>query len=111
MVEVQRAVAAAVAESRANERLRVHRLLDLPLSQRTHAAIRHGPFLRMHGNPTTVDGNARGIVTPTAASNSVPSTIEDEKDAHLQTISGSVSISRSSARSPARTALVATEMA
>ncbi|XP_076175334.1 CBFA2/RUNX1 partner transcriptional co-repressor nervy [Ptiloglossa arizonensis] len=89
VAEVQRAVAVAVAESRANERLRVHRLLDLPLSQRNHGALRQGSFLRVHGNPSAVDANARTVTTPTTTSNSMPSTTEDEKDAHLQTISGS----------------------
>ncbi|KZC09084.1 Protein CBFA2T3 [Dufourea novaeangliae] len=89
VAEVQRAVAAAVAESRANERLRVHRLLDLPVSQRNHSALRQGSFVRVHGNPNAVDSNARTVAMPIANSNSVPSTIEDEKDTHLQTISGS----------------------
>ncbi|XP_043264104.1 protein CBFA2T1 [Colletes gigas] len=89
VAEVQRAVAVAVAESRANERLRVHRLLDLPLSQRNHGAHRQGPLLRVYGNPGVVDANARAVTTPTTTSNPMPSTTEDEKDAHLQTISGS----------------------
>ncbi|XP_076239004.1 CBFA2/RUNX1 partner transcriptional co-repressor nervy [Calliopsis andreniformis] len=89
VAEVQRAVAVAVAESRANERLRVHRLLDLPLSQRNHGALRQGPFLRLHGNSSALDNNARTVPTPTTTSNSVPSTTEEEKDSHLQTISGS----------------------
>ncbi|XP_053981135.1 protein CBFA2T2 [Hylaeus volcanicus] len=89
VAEVQRAVAVAVAESRANERLRVHRLLDLPLSQRNHGGLRQGPFLRVHGNPSAVDSNARTVATPTTTSNSIPSTTEDEKDTHLQTVSGS----------------------
>ncbi|XP_076672131.1 CBFA2/RUNX1 partner transcriptional co-repressor nervy isoform X2 [Andrena cerasifolii] len=89
VAEVQRAVAVAVAESRANERLRAHRLLDLPLSQRNHGALRQGPFLRVHGNPSAVDNNARTVATPTTASSTIPTTTEDEKDSHLQTISGS----------------------
>lgn len=92
VAEVQRAVAVAVAESRANERLRAHRLLDLPLSQRNHGALRQGPFLRVHGNPGAVDNNARTVTTPTTTSSTIPTTTEDEKDSHLQTISGSVSI-------------------
>ncbi|KOC68985.1 Protein CBFA2T2 [Habropoda laboriosa] len=87
MVEVQRAVRVAVAESRANERLRVHRLIDVPLSPRNH--LRQGPYLRVHGNPGPVDANARNVTTPTTASNSIASTSEEEKDAHLQTVSGS----------------------
>ncbi|CAK9821127.1 Protein CBFA2T2 [Anthophora plagiata] len=87
MAEVQRAVRVAVAESRANERLRVHRLIDVPLSSRNH--LRQGPYLRLHGNPGPVDTNARTVATPTTASNSIPSTSEEEKDAHLQAVSGS----------------------
>ncbi|XP_016767200.1 protein CBFA2T2 isoform X2 [Apis mellifera] len=89
MAEVQRAVRVAVAESRASERLRVHRMLDVPLSQRNHAPLRQGPYLRVHGNP--VDANARTVTaTPTnTVSNSITSIGEDEKDAQLQTVSGS----------------------
>lgn len=93
MAEVQRAVRAAVAETRTNERLRVHRLLDTPLSQRNHGALRQGPYLRVHGNPGPVDTSPRTVTTPTSVSNSIPSTTEDEKESHLQTVSGSVSIS------------------
>ncbi|XP_033338085.1 CBFA2/RUNX1 partner transcriptional co-repressor nervy [Megalopta genalis] len=82
VAEVQRAVAAAVAESRASERLRVHRMLDLPMSQRNH--VRQGPFLRVHS-----DTNGRTVATPTTTSNSAASTTEDEKDGHMQSISGS----------------------
>ncbi|KAG7213268.1 hypothetical protein KM043_002568 [Ampulex compressa] len=89
VAEVQRAVAVAVAESRANERLRVHRLLDLPLSQRNHGALRQGPFLRVHGTPSAVETSARTVTTPTTTSNSTPSTTEDDKDAHLQSLAGS----------------------
>ena len=91
MAEVQRAVRVAVAESRASERLRVHRMLDVPLSQRNHGPLRQGPYLRVHGNP--VDTNARTVTaTPTnTVSNSITSIGEDEKDAQLQTVSGSVS--------------------
>lgn len=94
VAEVQRAMAVAVAESRANERLRVHRLLDLPLSQRNHGALRQGPFLRVHGNAGALENNAR-TVTPTTTSNSALSTTDDEKDSHLQSISGSVSVTAS----------------
>ncbi|XP_076655000.1 CBFA2/RUNX1 partner transcriptional co-repressor nervy [Halictus rubicundus] len=83
VAEVQRAVAAAVAESRASERLRVHRMLDLPMSQRSH--VRQGPFLRVHGNPN--DTNGRTV--PTTTSSCTPSTTEEEKDSHVQTVSGS----------------------
>ncbi|XP_034187689.2 CBFA2/RUNX1 partner transcriptional co-repressor nervy [Osmia lignaria lignaria] len=89
MAEVQRAVRAAVAETRTNERLRVHRLLDTPLSQRNHGALRQGPYLRVHGNPGAVDTSPRTVTTPTSVSNSIPSTTEDEKESHLQTVSGS----------------------
>lgn len=92
MAEVQRAVAVAVAESRANERLRVHRLLDLPLSQRNHGSLRQGPFLRVHGNSSAVETSARNVTTPTTTTNSAPSTTEDEKDIHLTSMMGSVSI-------------------
>ncbi|OAD57071.1 Protein CBFA2T3 [Eufriesea mexicana] len=90
MAEVQRAMRVAVAESRANERLRVHRMLDVPLTQRNHGALRQGPYLRVHGNHGPVDGNARTVATPTnTVSNSIASTSEDEKDSQLQTVSGS----------------------
>lgn len=89
MVEVQRAVRAAVIETRTNERLRVHRLLDAPLSQRNHGALRQGPYLRVHGNPGPIDSTPRTVTTPTTVSNSIPSTTEDEKESHLQTVSGS----------------------
>lgn len=89
VAEVQRAVAVAVAESRANERMRVHRLLDLPLSQRNHSSLRQGPFLRVHGN--SVETSARNVTTPTTTPNSAPSTTEDEKDVHLTSMMGSVS--------------------
>lgn len=92
VAEVQRAVAVAVAESRANERLRVHRLLDLPLSQRNHGNLRQGSFLRIHGNSSAVETNVRNVTTPTTTSNSTPSTTEDEKDIHLTSMMGSVSI-------------------
>lgn len=92
VAEVQRAVAVAVAESRANERLRVHRLLDLPLSQRNPGSLRQGPFLRIHGNSTTVEASTRNVATPTTTPNSAPSTTEDEKDIHLTGMMGSVSI-------------------
>lgn len=92
MAEVQRAVAVAVAESRANERLRVHRLLDLPLSQRNHSSIRQGSFLRAHGSSNAVETSARNVTTPTTTTNSAPSTTEDEKDIHLTSMMGSVSI-------------------
>lgn len=97
MAEVQRAVRVAVAESRANERLRVHRMLDVPLSQRNHGGgLRQGSYLRVHGNHGAVDANARTVATtPTnSVSNSIPSISEDEKEAatQLQTVSGSVSI-------------------
>ncbi|XP_011698241.1 PREDICTED: protein CBFA2T3 [Wasmannia auropunctata] len=89
VAEVQRAVAVAVAESRANERLRVHRLLDLPLSQRNPGSLRQGPFLRVHGNSTAVETSARNVTTPTTTPNSAPSTTEDEKDIHLTSMMGS----------------------
>lgn len=97
MAEVQRAVRVAVAESRANERLRVHRMLDVPLSQRNHGgSLRQGSYVRVHGNHGAVDANARTVATtPTnSVSNSIPSISEDEKEAatQLQTVSGSVSI-------------------
>lgn len=91
VAEMQRAVAVAVAESRANERLRVHRLLDLPLSQRNHGSLRQGPFLRVHGNSNTVETNARNVTTPTTTPSSAASTTEDEKDVHLTSVTGSVS--------------------
>jgi len=90
VAEVQRAVAVAVAESRANERIRVHRLLDLPLSQRNHNNLRQGPFLRVHGSSSTVEASARNVATPTTTPNTAPST-EDEKDVHLTSMMGSVS--------------------
>lgn len=90
VAEVQRAVAVAVAESRANERLRVHRLLDLPLSQRNPSSLRQGPFLRVHGNSSAVE--TRNVTTPTTTPNSAPSTTEDEKDIHLTSMMGSVSV-------------------
>ncbi|XP_071865447.1 CBFA2/RUNX1 partner transcriptional co-repressor nervy isoform X1 [Bombus fervidus] len=94
MAEVQRAVRVAVAESRATERLRVHRMLDVPLSQRNHGSgLRQGSYLRVHGNHGAVDANARTVATtPTnSVSNSIPSISEDEKEAatQLQTVSGS----------------------
>ncbi|XP_029660885.1 protein CBFA2T1 [Formica exsecta] len=89
VAEVQRAVAVAVAESRANERLRVHRLLDLPLSQRNHGSLRQGPFLRVHGSSNAVETSARNVTTPTTTTNSAPSTTEDEKDIHLTSMMGS----------------------
>ena len=97
MAEVQRAVRVAVAESRANERLRVHRMLDVPLSQRNHGSpLRQGSYLRVHGSHRPVDGNARTVAaTPTnSVSNSIPSISEEEKETvpQLQTVSGSVSI-------------------
>ena len=92
VAEVQRAVAVAVAESRANERLRVHRLLDLPLSQRNPGSLRQGPFLRIHGNSTAVEASTRNVTTPTTTPNSAPSTTEDEKDIHLTSMMGSVSV-------------------
>ncbi|KAL0102946.1 hypothetical protein PUN28_018329 [Cardiocondyla obscurior] len=89
VAEVQRAVAVAVAESRANERLRVHRLLDLPLSQRNPSSLRQGPFLRLHGSSGAVETGARSVTTPTTTPNSVPSTTDDEKDIHLTSMMGS----------------------
>ncbi|XP_018393091.1 PREDICTED: protein CBFA2T2 [Cyphomyrmex costatus] len=89
VAEVQRAVAVAVAESRANERLRVHRLLDIPLSQRNPGSLRQGPFLRIHGNSTAVEASTRNVTTPTTTPNSAPSTTEDEKDIHLTSMMGS----------------------
>lgn len=91
VAEVQRAVAVAVAESRANERLRVHRLLDLPLSQRNSGSLRQGPFMRVHGNSSAIETGARNVTTPTTTPNSAPSTTEDEKDIHLTSMMGSVS--------------------
>lgn len=87
VAEVQRAVAVAVAESRASERLRVHRLLDLPMSQRNHSSLRQSSFLRVHGSSSAVEART----TPTTTSNSAPSTTEDEKDIHLTSVMGSVS--------------------
>jgi len=92
VAEVQRAVAVAVAESRVNERLRVHRLLDLPLSQRNPGSLRQGPFLRVHGNSPAVETSARNVTTPTTTPNLAPSTTEDEKDIHLTNMMGSVSV-------------------
>lgn len=89
VAEVQRAVAVAVAESRASERLRVHRLLDLPLSQRSHVGVRQASFVRVHGSPNVVETSGRTAPTPTTTSNSAPSTTEDDKDAHLTNIVGS----------------------
>ncbi|XP_020284027.1 protein CBFA2T3 isoform X2 [Pseudomyrmex gracilis] len=85
VAEVQRAVAVAVAESRASERLRVHRLLDLPMSQRNHSSLRQSSFLRVHGSSSAVEART----TPTTTSNSAPSTTEDEKDIHLTSVMGS----------------------
>ncbi|XP_011144731.2 protein CBFA2T3 [Harpegnathos saltator] len=89
VAEMQRAVAVAVAESRANERLRVHRLLDLPLSQRNHSNLRQGSFLRVHGSSSAVETSARNVTTPTTTPNSAASTTEDEKDVHLTSMMGS----------------------
>ncbi|XP_047368764.1 protein CBFA2T2 isoform X2 [Vespa velutina] len=86
VAEVQRAVAVAVAESRASERLRVHRLLDLPLSQRSHVGVRQASFVRVHGSPNVVETSGRTAPTPTTTSNSAPSTTEDDKDTHLTNI-------------------------
>ncbi|EZA57352.1 hypothetical protein DMN91_003118 [Ooceraea biroi] len=87
VAEVQRAVAVAVAESRANERMRVHRLLDLPVSQRNHSSLRQGPFLRVHGSSSAVETSARNVTTPTTTPNSAST--EDEKDVHLTSMMGS----------------------
>ncbi|XP_066594301.1 protein CBFA2T3 [Prorops nasuta] len=93
VAEVQRAVAVAVAESRANERLRVHRLLDLPMSQRSHSSIRQSSFLRVHGTGSAAEPTARGTATPTTtattASSTIPSTTEDDKDTHLTNLMSS----------------------
>ncbi|KAK2579134.1 hypothetical protein KPH14_001304 [Odynerus spinipes] len=89
VAEVQRAVAVAVAESRASERLRVHRLLDLPLSQRNHGAVRQASFVRVHGSSNVVETSGRTAPTPTTTSNSAPSTTDDDKDGHLANIVGS----------------------
>ncbi|XP_017893612.1 protein CBFA2T3-like isoform X2 [Ceratina calcarata] len=89
VAEVQRAERVAVAESRVNERLRVHRLLDVPapVSQRNHTTIRQGPYLRVHAASSQVDANARIVPTPSSVSNSMPSTSEDEKEPRLQSVS------------------------
>ncbi|XP_014603871.1 PREDICTED: protein CBFA2T2 [Polistes canadensis] len=89
VAEVQRAVAVAVAESRASERLRVHRLLDLPLSQRSHVGVRQASFVRVHGSSNVVETSGRTAPTPTTTSNSAPSATEDDKDTHLTNIVGS----------------------
>lgn len=96
VAEVQRAVAVAVAESRANERLRVHRLLDLPLPHRSHAALRQSSYIRVaaHINPGSQEAASRpGEGTPTTTSLSGTSGVgEDEKDAgHMANVIGSVS--------------------
>ena len=98
VAEVQRAVAVAVAESRANERLRVHRLLDLPLPHRSHAALRQSSFIRVaaHINPNNPETTARtGGTTPTTTTplTGNPGTGEDEKDVtHMGNVIGSVSL-------------------
>ena len=92
VAEVQRAVAVAVAESRATERLRVHRFLDVPLSQRHPGISRHSPFIRVSGRETTT-------AETTSRTASIPNTgctaslvNEDEKDPHITTMIGSVRI-------------------
>ncbi|XP_024943840.1 protein CBFA2T1 isoform X2 [Cephus cinctus] len=89
VAEVQRAVAVAVAESRATERLRVHRLLDLPLSQRNHG-LRQGPFLRVPGHATANEQSSRTNNIPSATTLSAnPSSVDDDKETHLTSIMGS----------------------
>ena len=101
VAEVQRAVAVAVAESRASERLRSQRYLDsLPMSQQQHQQrvsahpataaaqqqqhARPSPFLRLAVEARTASG------TPSTATSSTGAP-EDEKDAHL--VSGTSAVS------------------
>lgn len=83
MAEVQRAVAVAVAESRASERLRSQRYLDnLPLQTQPRVQHLHGrpsPFLRL--SETT----ARAQQTGNTAQGSA--TDEIEKEPHLGSVS------------------------
>lgn len=91
VAEVQRAVAVAVAESKATERLRVHRFLDMPLSQRHPGALRQSPFVRVagHGSATAAETTSRTASTPNNGfTASLPS--EDEKDPHITSMIGSV---------------------
>ena len=85
VVEVQRALAVAVAESRANERLRSQRYLDsLQLNQhpRGNLHARPGPFVRI--------GDTRP--SSVASTSTVMSNIDDsDKEAHLPNVLGSVS--------------------
>lgn len=82
VAEMQRAVAVAVAESRASERYRTHRYMDLPLPHRNHANVRQSSFARVPSHPGDVSASNRNA-TPTT-------TCEDEKDGHLTNIVGSV---------------------
>lgn len=86
MIEVQRAIASAVAESRVSERLRVHQLLDLPASHRGHGPLRQG-FIRVGNHLNKNDNTSK---TTSAATSSL--TCDDEKDiTHTTPVIGSVS--------------------
>ncbi|XP_043269924.1 protein CBFA2T2 isoform X2 [Venturia canescens] len=93
VAEVQRAVAVAVAESRANERLRVHRLLDLPLPHRNHAALRQTSFIRVaaHINPNNQEATGRtgSSGTPTTTSGPAGAPDEEKDVGHLASVVGS----------------------
>lgn len=81
MAEVQRAVAAAMAESRANERLRSQRYLDslTQQQQRIHQHGRPGPFLRLTGDVRS-SGSHVGSTTKTN-----PSDETDKESSHHPT--------------------------
>lgn len=83
VAEIQRAVAVAVAESRVTERLRIHRFMDSPLSQRNSSALRQSPFVRVANHAATISASAQN--SRCAASLST----EDEKDPHLTSMMGS----------------------
>lgn len=86
---MQRAIATAVAESRVNERLRVHQLLDLPTGQRGHGSLRQG-FTRFSSHSNRNDNN-NILKTTSAATSSL--TVDDEKEGiHISTGMGSVSL-------------------
>ncbi|XP_044008249.1 protein CBFA2T1 isoform X2 [Aphidius gifuensis] len=84
MIEVQRAIATAVAESRVSERLRVHQLIDLPTSHRGHGPLRQG-FIRIGNHLNKNDNTSK---TTSAATSSL--TCDDEKDnTHTTPVIGS----------------------
>lgn len=96
MAEVQRAVAAAMAESRATERLRNHRYHEnLPVSQqqqRTQQPIRPNAFVRLQAE-TASSSTIRTTTgaTPTAANATSSSNDDGDKESHLTSTIGSVS--------------------